>query len=345
MFILAGVFVAHGVNADEGSVTYQELNNQELPTFFPQVISYEKYACTRYGQDRTCESGPEDPYDAYCLIRPLASGDYATECVFNVVEISDNGVTYLVDPTNLLQTKDTFYECDRDCNSPPPGPPGVNAGVIVKVVDTEILPSVENIYDDVDGDKWPDEMDNCPFIFNNGQADIDEDGIGDACDNCPGVASTNRADTDGDGIGDACDTDDDNDGIADADDNCPAAPNPLQVDTDGDGLGNLCDPDMDGDSIPNLVDNCEAHPNPLQENSDAHLDSVGDACDFDYDNDGYDDEEDNSPRFTSYAQSDADGDGIGDPADNCVQPNSDQGDLNLNGIGDACESQGSNAAN
>jgi hypothetical protein len=37
---------------------------------------------------------------------------------------------------------------------------------------------------DTDGDTVPDYRDNCPYLFNSGQADADDDGYGDACDVC-----------------------------------------------------------------------------------------------------------------------------------------------------------------
>ncbi|MBL0692269.1 lamin tail domain-containing protein [Comamonas sp. JC664] len=93
---------------------------------------------------------------------------------------------------------------------------------------------------DTDGDGVPNNIDNCPNIFNpirpmdNGkQADTDGDGIGDACDPCPLEA------------GNACTSfvvgDDDHDGIPTWLDNCPFVSNPDQLDTDGDGKGDACD--------------------------------------------------------------------------------------------------------
>ncbi|MEP7220542.1 MAG: thrombospondin type 3 repeat-containing protein, partial [Bacteroidota bacterium] len=39
---------------------------------------------------------------------------------------------------------------------------------------------------DTDGDGINDDTDNCPLIYNPGQADFDRDGVGDGCDNCIG---------------------------------------------------------------------------------------------------------------------------------------------------------------
>jgi hypothetical protein len=67
------------------------------------------------------------------------------------------------------------------------------------------------------------------------------DGFGDACDNCPSVYNPGQADADADGAGDPCD-------------NCPAVPNPDQADTNGNGIGDACDPDADGDGVQNAGD-------------------------------------------------------------------------------------------
>ncbi len=94
---------------------------------------------------------------------------------------------------------------------------------------------------DSDGDGIPDDVDNCPFIFNPArpvdggkQGDADGDGIGDTCDPCPFDVGTEC---------DAIDpTDIDGDGIANVNDNCPYVPNADQKDTSGDGIGDACHP-------------------------------------------------------------------------------------------------------
>jgi hypothetical protein len=46
-----------------------------------------------------------------------------------------------------------------------------------------------NCKGDSDGDGVPDYVDNCPYVYNSGQADADGDGVGDACDCAPGDAT------------------------------------------------------------------------------------------------------------------------------------------------------------
>jgi hypothetical protein len=58
---------------------------------------------------------------------------------------------------------------------------------------------------DLDSDGLFGRCDNCPALYNPGQADTDADQVGDACDNCPTIPNPTQADSDHNGLGDACD--------------------------------------------------------------------------------------------------------------------------------------------
>lgn len=104
---------------------------------------------------------------------------------------------------------------------------------------------------DLDGDAFPDEVDNCPSTPNPDAADLDRDDRGDVCDNCVATSNGDQTDFDGDGSGDACDTcvetsnedqaDRDGDRRGDACDNCIETANADQTDFDGDGSGDACE--------------------------------------------------------------------------------------------------------
>lgn len=228
--------------------------------------------------------------------------------------------------------------------------------------------------EDFDNDGVKNAEDNCPLLGNSDQKDTDGDKKGDLCDddddndgkidlndNCSLIANGDQLDTDGDGLGDVCDSDDDNDNILDASDNCPLIANTAQSNIDRDRMGDVCDDDRDGDGIANGVDpfpndprqqgdpnvdtdsdgilngsdNCTTTANPNQADLDG--DFAGDACDPDIDGDGVENGLDPAPRDPRL-KIDRDGDKIDDSVDNCpAVVNLDQGDLDANGIGDACD--------
>jgi hypothetical protein len=171
---------------------------------------------------------------------------------------------------------------------------------------------VDGIDLDDDGDRIPDDEDNCPTVRNRRQRDLDRDGLGDLCD-----------------------PDDDADGVLDVNDNCPVNGNPGQEDSDLDGIGDVCE-DEDRDDVRDVIDNCPGVRNTRQIDTDG--DGQGDACDEDDDDDGWLDSEDNCPLEENPLQTDLDGDGHGDECDNCVGTrNPEQTDTDEDGEGDVCD--------
>jgi VCBS repeat protein/thrombospondin type 3 repeat protein len=284
---------------------------------------------------------------------------------------------------------------------------------------------------DPDADRIFDKNDNCPDIYNPTQGDVDVNRVGDACDHVldtvvleggsdqgeiflsrpeggflPAVALptgtdpasavvgnftsgdafldlavTNRGSGNfqvfaGDGNGlflplppvaagtapgalavlEVNSTDLDLDGIVNLKDNCPTRYNHAQTDTDGDGMGDACsqvDPEAscaggsnDGGSclaaaecpggtclgdhdfvvtrVEQRQDNCPDAYNPAQTDTDG--DDIGDACDL-------------NPNGASPSD-DNDADGAVDAGDNCpTRYNPDQRDSSGNGVGDECDEE------
>ena len=148
----------------------------------------------------------------------------------------------------------------------------------------------------------------------------------------------------------------DGDGVLDPDDNCVNTPNASQTDTNFDGFGNACDGDYWNDGLVEEVD--------FEIFSKACGSSTGQP-NFNPDVDSNDDGVIGIPDFSLVAGQfggppgpsglacatvvpqtipcaatvpDADGDGVGDSIDNCVNvANASQADSNADGIGTACD--------
>jgi len=133
------------------------------------------------------------------------------------------------------------------CNPNCPG--DVNGDNMVNGADLSVLlANFGNVCTppDADGDGVPDNVDNCPAVFNPAQDDVDSDGVGDACDNCPFVSNPGQQDSNSNGVGDACEG-----SYCQFASQCPTRPNSSPVCV-ANQCGFFCDPgyaDCDGDPL------------------------------------------------------------------------------------------------
>lgn len=148
----------------------------------------------------------------------------------------------------------------------------------------------------------------------------------------------------------------DGDGVLDVNDNCLTTPNASQTDSNFDGFGNACDADYWNDGLVDDVDfeilanafgSSSGSPN-FNPDVDFNDDGIIGASDFAFLSSqtggppgpsGLACATVNPPTIPCAATvPDADGDGVGDLADNCVTvANASQADSNLDGVGTACD--------
>jgi len=205
--------------------------------------------------------------------------------------------------------------------------------------------------------------------------DTDDDGVDDDVDSCPTTPNTDQADRDGDGLGDACDPirigdrvwpDADRDGLQSDDEGTGIEGVTVHLRDDGGALLGTTLTGAGGDYVffvdePGTYTVDVVPPAGGVSTTGGHTQSRSvvdvDVLDvdfgyaFDTDGDGIDDPVDRCPTVANTDQADLDGDGIGDACDpdidgdgignaedSCATvANADQADRDGDGIGDACD--------
>jgi len=289
------------------------------------------------------------------MVRRVCAPLLAVLCVCGPVASDDTGTAdtaHTADPATTGEPPvPTTSSDDPSTTAAPTSEPPGDTGDTGDTADTDDAPSPGP---DGDEDGFPDAVDLCPSLPDDGASDLDRDGIGDACDLCPrepqhyndraGDAQApvymqvrnipHQADLDRDGIGDVCD-------------NCIVRPNCGEF-GDGDGqtpahIGDAVPFDdlsvcqVDVDAAPYLGDGCLDGQTQLPLELPGAAGPVGFLDADDFDQDGLANVEDLCPRFRVEAAAcagpedcggaacthdrcnhvDADNDGVGDPCDTC----------------------------
>ena len=232
--------------------------------------------------------------------------------------------------------------CDPDstvCAEPEPCPPDADVCIIDPVPCPDGEPCEPPIPCLPDGGCGAEDTDGDTWF------DFDEESLGSDPNDAASTpehpyafeSCTDGLDNDGDAAVDradsGCQLDSDEDGVIDIDDNCAYDPNPGQGDADGDGLGDPCDFDADNDNWDDWTED-RAGSDPNDASSTPEHAAFPETCVDGVDNDG----DGATDAADAGCAPDGDFDFIADADDNCPTAwNEDQADADGDGTGDVCE--------
>ena len=294
-------------------------------------------ACVDYGQagffcGAQCETGDDCPATHGCAQVVDVAGATRDQCVLTAGECpcSKWAVNAGADTTCFYENENGTCEGHRQC---------LAAGLEPCSALVPAAESCNGLDDNCDGQidealgggpcLVVNEFGTCPGVDNCVAATTVCEGpeakteTCDGADNdCDGQTDEGFEDTDGDGVADCLVNDKDGDGVVDGLDNCPTHFNPSQPDSDLDTIGDVCDPDDDNDQVAD-EDDCAPKDDEIYPGNDELCDGKDNNCNYLVDEGNPDTDGDG---WKDCFDEDDDGDGTDDgldcaPLDPAIHPN------------------------